>query len=54
MPPQASPVDPSDAEPLVRHLEAALDRVDDETARYHIREAMQLAVFAEERPVDED
>ena len=32
------------------HLESALEAADDETARYHIREALQLRVVERESP----
>jgi hypothetical protein len=31
-------------ETLTEHLEAALEHVDDETARFHLRQANQIAV----------
>ena len=37
-------------EALDVHLEEALEAADDETARYHIREALQLLVVEEEYP----
>jgi len=32
------------------HLESALEAADDETARYHIREALQLRVVERDSP----
>ena len=40
MPPELQQRD----DPLERHLESALRSADDEDARYHIREALQLRI----------
>ena len=38
--------------PLETQLEAALEAAENETARYHIRQALQLRVIERESPED--
>jgi len=44
--PSQNPVDDSGATPVKRHLKTALEETEDETAKFHLREAYQKYVIS--------